>query len=203
MELDGYFEATRPAVEHMFAALQQYDAVTPAPSLAFHADDHGVVRFSAATAGDYMERLSHSLALEFAKATLCGSIAQVAYMALRQYSGNTDVVADCLGFGVVPGSPTARFCVGRRVHGIPLGLLIYAARVQYNHWDEGTPSNPVPRAVFDALMRHYYNDVSFDLAYALDWPSPRPVAHYIVRHELRWLAYETYLVDLKDALSTR
>jgi hypothetical protein len=148
----------------------------------------------------YVDQLSDSLALDFAKATLCGAIAQVAYVAIKQHSQNEVVDAACARLGVTQGSPTAKFCVGRRVHGLPLGLLVYAARVQYNHWEEGTPSRAVPRAVFAALLEHYAEDTAFDMAYVLDWPAPRPVAHYVLRHELRWLSYGEYVNDLRQAI---
>jgi hypothetical protein len=186
VDAKSYFRETEPAVRHMFAALLEYDSVTVPPSLGTYADSSGVIRLNRAQAEQYMRALTESLGLEVAKATLCGSIAQVAYMAINHFSHNAAVDPKCGVFAVTQRSKAAKCCVGRHLHGIPLGLLIYAARVQYNHWDEGMPNNPVPRAVFDALYRHYANDLSFDLAYNLDWPAPRPVAHYVVRHELRW-----------------
>jgi hypothetical protein len=200
VDADKYFAETEPATRHMFAALQEYDSVTPPPSLGAHADPSGVIRLNRSQAEEYMRDLTLSLGLEVAKATLCGSIAQVAYMAINQFSQKVAVDPECAALSVTAGSKAAKFCLGRRVHGIPLGLLVYAARVQYNHWDEGMPSNPVPRAVFDALYRHYANDLSFDLAYVLDWPAPRPVAHYVIRHELRWMAYNDYISDMRQAL---
>lgn len=201
-ELDSYFGDTEPAVRHMFAALQEYDAQTVPPSLGRYADQRGVVTMSRDQGLDYMKELSCSLALDFAKATLCGSIAQVAYVALKQYSRNEDVDSACAALGVLQASSATKFCVGRRIHGIPLGLLVYAARVQYNHWEEGTPTSAVPKAVLEALYRHYSNDLTFDMAYVLDWPSPRPVAHYILRHELRWMSYGSYVNDLRQALES-
>ena len=148
---------------------------------------------------DFMSAKSTSLGLEFARATLCGSIAQVSYVALKQFSTNAEVSSGHR-FGVASGVSAAKFCVGRLVQGIPLGLLIYAARVQYNHWEEGTPKNKVPQAVFHALASHYSDDLMFDMAYDLDWPSPRPVAHYILRNELNWFEYDDYVKDLTQAI---
>ena len=200
MDADRYFAETEPATRHMFAALHEYDSVTVPPSLGAYADPSGVIRMNQAQAKEYMRNLSLSLGFEVAKATLCGSIAQVAYMAINQFSHNVVVDRECAALSVTEGSKAAKFCVGRRVHGIPLGLLVYAARVQYNHWDEGMPSNPVPKAVFDALCRHYVTDLSFDLAYVLDWPAPRPVAHYVIRHELRWMTYDDYISDMRQVV---
>jgi len=200
-ELEAYFVDTEPAVRHLFDALHEYDAQTAPPSLGKYADHRGVVTMSREQALGYMKELSGSLALDFAKATLCGSIAQVAYVALKQYSRNEIVDDASAPLAVAQASGAAKFCVGRRVHGIPLGLLVYAARVQYNHWEEGTPTSAVPKAVLEALYRHYANDLSFDMAYVLDWPAPRPVAHYILRHELRWISYGDYINDMRQALN--
>lgn len=200
MEADAYFAQTEPAVRHMFAALSEYDSQAILPPLAAYTDQSGVVRMNRAEAEQYARLADRSLGLEFARATLCGSVTQVAYMAINQYSRNADIDDDCEALSVKQGSKATRFCIGRPVHGIPLGLLLYAARVQYNHWDEGKPTNPVALAVFSALYQHYANDLSFDLAYVLEWPAPRPVAHYIIRHELRWMSYADYITDMRQAL---
>lgn len=199
-ELEGYFRDTEPAVRHMFEALHEYDAVTVPPVLGKYANRRGVVTMHNDQMVEYMKDLSSSFALDFAKATLCGSIAQVAYIALKQYSENEVIDDACVALAVAQASPAAKFCVGRRVHGIPLGLLIYATRVQYNHWEEGTPKSAVPKAVFNALHQHYANDPTFDMAYVLNWPSPRPVAHHIIRHELSWMSYGDYINDMQQAL---
>ncbi len=78
MDADTYFTETEPAVRHMFDALEEYDALTVPPSLAKYADSSGVVLLNQNDAMEYLQDLSDSHALEFAKATLCGSIAQVA-----------------------------------------------------------------------------------------------------------------------------
>ncbi len=83
--------------------------------------------------------------LEFARATLAGSLLQVIYNCLKQYSPGSDDPALCSKYKTQTGSIAEKLCLGRLVHGIPIGLLIYAGRVQYNHWEEGRPSNPVAR----------------------------------------------------------
>jgi hypothetical protein len=101
---------------------------------------------------------------------------------------------------VKPASKIASFCVGRLVKNIPIGLLIYAGRTQYNHWEEGELVNTVARQVFVDLVASYKNDHDFDLGYVLDYPAPRPVAHYIIRLELGWRAYTEYVNDMNELL---
>jgi hypothetical protein len=50
------------------------------------------------------------------------------------------------------------FCLGREVHGIPSGLLIYAVGIEYSHWDEAALMNPVAVRVLDAPKDHYRTD---------------------------------------------
>ena len=84
---------------------------------------------------------------------------------------------------------------------VPIGLLIYSGRIQYNHWEEGEPGNKVTRNVFRHLLDAYYENPMFDLAYELEYPSTRPVSHYIVRIELNWKTYNHYLEDMRTMLA--
>ena len=188
MTAETYLQETHAAVEGLFGLLSYYDHLTPPPSLAPFVDERGVVALSRAQAESYMRAYGDSLALDFSKAMLAGAILQVAHKALEEFSTNDTVSPSAASLNVSLGSFHARFAVGREVHGIPTGLLVYAWRIQYNHFEEGRPKNPVARAVFDALLAHYYDDMTFDMAYELEWPAPRPVSHYILRHELRWFS---------------
>ncbi len=40
--------------------------------------------------------------------------------------------------------------------------------------------------------------MSFDMAYELDYPGPRPVSHYIVQLELKWRIYDDYINDMRS-----
>jgi hypothetical protein len=198
---EAYLRDTGPAVRGLFDLLSYYDHLTPPPSLAPFVDEQGVIILNRQQADGYMHALADSLALDTAKATLAGSILQVASKGLQEFSTNTAVSPSAHDLGVSPTSPRARFAVGREIHSIPAGLLIYAGRIQYNHYEEGRPKNDLARAVFDALLHHYYDDLTFDMAYELEWPAPRPVSHYIVRHELRWFTVDDYEDDMRTMLA--
>jgi len=200
--VEAYIKDTEIAVQHFFFALQDYAALTVPPSLADHADEikDGGLIFNNDTAKVYFQELVGSHRLDFAKATLCGSILQVAYKAIDQYSENEDIDSECSALHVSPATTAVKFCVGRHINGIPLGLLVYAARIQYNHWDEGTPTNRVAKAVFHKLKFHYLSDCMFDMAYEIDWPEPHPVSHHVLLHELCWMTYEDYFQDMQEVL---
>jgi hypothetical protein len=81
-----------------------------------------------------------------------------------------------------------------------MGLLIFAAREQYTNWEEGTPSDPLARGVFEHLRAGRKSDIWQDLLYELDWPVKRPAPHYIIQKELKWLTYDDFLADMSQAL---
>ncbi len=199
MSTPAYLQATAPAVRHLFDGLNSFEA-DQLPSIAQYIDDSGLVRMSKAEVDQFTQVYADFFALEFARATLAGSILQVAYVGLKRHSTNQAVTQACSSLGVSQASPLARLCVGREVHGIPIGLLIYAGRIQYNHWEDGEPSNPVAQSVMRQLYSAYSSDLTFDMAYDLEYPEPRPVSHYILRLELKWRHYEDYLRDMSPML---
>jgi len=190
---------TEPAVSHLFDGLATYDSNRP-PSILRYVDETGLVKMSKEENQTFLEAHESFFALEFARATLAGSILQVAYLGLKQFSPAGGLDAKCAKFGVAQGTTAQKLCIGREVHGIPIGLLIYAGRIQYNHWEDGQPSGAVAKKVFRELVLAYYDDMNFDMAYELTYPSPRPVSHYIVRLELGWHIYSEYASDMRSML---
>ncbi len=200
MSAIGYLETTEPAVKHFFDGLNEYYAMKP-PSIAQYVDKSGLVRMSKSESESFVQKHEDFFVLEYARAILAGSILQVANTAIKMYSPGGQLTEQCKSLGVSEGSPLAKMCVGREVHNIPIGLLIYAGRIQYNHWEEGEPANNVAKNVFRHLISDYYDDVSFDMAYELDYPQTRPVSHYIVRLELNWKSFDDYSKDMKSILT--
>lgn len=102
----------------------------------------------------------------FALATLCGSVLQVAAKGFEQFSVNT--VAPPEWAGVIKGK-YARYCVGRPVRAVPLGLVVLAGRNQHAHFGE-EPLREPNVTVFDRLAAFQappdepqYRDPAFDL----------------------------------------
>ena len=197
---DSYLQNTEPAIQHMFLALEMYRGMTPRPSLEKYKDNDGVIRLSQDQAKDYLKAEVDSMSLDVAKSTLSGGIVQVAYAGIKQFSTNKDVPQNCQQFDITPSSTKAKFCVGRKVHDLPIGLIIYAARIQYNHWEDGTPSNPTAKGIFRHLLSARRDDMWHDMVYELDWPGTRAVTHYVLELELKWYSYENYVSDLKEMM---
>jgi hypothetical protein len=74
-----------------------------------------------------------------------------------------------LGFAdiIASGSRITRFCIGRRVGNVPIGLIVYAGHNQYNHVND-IRLRETAASVFDRISRgHGFDDVicgpAFDL----------------------------------------
>jgi len=128
-----------------------------------------------------------------------GAILEAAYMAIRLYSRNTAIPASCASF-VRPGQRTVLpFCIGEERHGVPTGLIIYAGRNQYAHWDEES-LKPVSEAVFAGLNDAFYDHPFADLAFDLGNPTIPIYAREILVTALGWTTYERYLAEMKRLL---
>lgn len=199
MSFCEYLKSMEPAVRALFKTLDWYYTLSMPPPLV--TDETGLVLWTEKHSA-WFEKMKEIGNLEYANALLYGGIAQAAYVAIKEYSRNGTVEnEDASNFLITNGAAAVRFCIGRRVHGIPLGLLVYAARIQHNHWEDGTPSNKVVKAVFRNLYEHHYNNPMFDLAYDLDWPIHRPVTHHVLRGEMGWRAYDNYRTDMREMLA--
>lgn len=184
-----YLIETEHAIRHLFAGVEQCEdllrGLVP-PSRAHCAAE---VRRYVEAAEVYFDR-------SFSKAALCGCILQIAFMGLFLYSKNASIPDDCTSLVEPSNNKAIRFCIGRRIHGIPAGLLIYSARNQFNHWDDESFDGPTSR-VFAALSKVHYDDSLFDMAYELNYPVRTLRANHVLLNELRWISYEAYITDMR------
>ena len=148
----------------------------------------------------YLERAGKYFDLKFSEAMFAGAILQVAYIAIRIYSGNTSIPVNCSGF-VRPSQKSAiPFCIGKAQYGIPTGLIVYAARNQYSHWDD-EQAHEVTKNVFDALSVAFNQNVLSDLAFELSNPTINVYANEVLLVVLGWKSYDTYLEEMKSLLT--
>lgn len=197
MSATKFLKETEPAVTHMFAALQHYNSLNPPRREYFK--NNGCVQARKEVI-KFLGRSINAMGLDMAKASLCGAIVEVAYSAIKQFSGNNVRPVMSPPLSISLDDDRAKFNVGRIINGLPMGLLIFAAREQYASWEDGTPSDPVAKGVFEHLRNFRKRDIWQDLLYELDWPVKRPAPHYIIQKELKWHTYEDYLADMSQAL---
>lgn len=133
-----------------------------------------------------------------AKSSLCGALLQIAFMGIRRY-GIEDRV-EVVGLSTLPPG-ASRFAIGRRVRTVPIGLVIYAGRNQFHHYDDDELRAPTPE-VFAVLAANHenmgtvrYTDPAFDLAVR----NPERMAGNIVSL-LGWSTYDAYREDMNQLL---
>ena len=93
-----------------------------------------------------------------------------------------------------------RFCIGKERFRVPTGLIIYASRNQYNHWDDKKP-HKITRAVFGALDHAFQDNPFADLVFDLGNPTINIYANEVLHLALGWHSYEIYLAEMKELLS--
>jgi len=147
----------------------------------------------------YLDLAGKDFDLKFSEATFAGAVLQVAYMGIRLFSRQDSIPAS--GERLVRSNKgtiikaAIPFCIGQERHGIPVGLIIYAARHQYNHWDDEEPHD-VTRNVFRALSTAFYNSMWSDLAFELSNSTINVYASEILLVALGWTTYDRYLAEM-------
>jgi hypothetical protein len=140
------------------------------------------------------------LAESFALDTLCGSVLHVAQKAIEVYSKTTLIPAEWTGLVRIT---TARYCCGRTVRTVPLGLVIYAARNKHAHYNEDS-LHELSKVVFERLATvHDYrkSEVARDPAFDLSNPKIDTCAHNVMTL-IGWMSYEEYAEDLIALIGT-
>lgn len=140
------------------------------------------------------------MAESFALGTLCGAILQIAAKALECFSENKIVPGH---LQAVVGSGRAKYCVGRLVRSVPLGLVVYAARNQHAHFNEEALREPNVE-IFERLatLHEYSGSLSFrDPAFDLQSTRIDSFAANVTAL-IGWRDYETYIGDINAMLGT-
>lgn len=134
---------------------------------------------------------SELLGLKDSQALICGSILQVAFTAISKFSTYD---GECL----VLKKKNIKFGIGRDVNNIPLGLVIYAGRNQYNHWDDEKPHYQT-KELFDLIATRNNKQDYKDPCFNLDLDVIDIYSHNILGL-IGWKTYEDYEKDMIDML---
>ena len=210
MKPSEYIEETSKAVQQIFDGLSFYRRILeedPRPVHVFDANPDDETAWKESLERWYKEmgpEIAKSLEKQreysgysFSQATLAGAILQIASMGISLFSKNSEVPESCRDF-VSPKSKHVKFCIGRIVSRLPIGVIVLAARNQYNHWDDPKPHD-LTVAVFDRIANASgkYTDPTFDLKNR----SPNTYSHNVVSL-LKWTDYDAYLADAKALFGT-
>jgi hypothetical protein len=136
----------------------------------------------------------------FALATLCGSLLQIAAMGIQCFSENEEIpenLPESLYSLLKPKSKITKFCIGRRIRSVPIGLAIYAGRNQFNHMDDDELREPNV-TIFNLLAQNYAGtteqfskDPAFDLKNGILTNFASNITGL-----LKWRDYESYYSDM-------
>lgn len=138
------------------------------------------------------------IAESFALDTLCGSILQVADKALELY-GSNDTIPSGLPATLKPHH--AKFCVGRAIRTVPLGLVVYAARNQHTHFNENALREPSASVFHLLATAHGYGKGQLIVDPAFDLNNEGLVSFASnVTSLIGWRSYEKYSEDMRAML---
>lgn len=209
--VDEYLNRTESAARRLFDGINDYISILPtALGVTFvTSEPYGPKQDAeyAAWKAKNAKRLlaareaeQRYLAESFALDTLCGSVLQVAAKAIEIY-GQSNPIPETFRGIVQP--KLSKFCIGRDVRTVPLGLIIYAARNQHTHFNDGKLREP-SATVFKRLAtehgyggRQQFSDPAFDV------DNPRLVSLASnVTGLIEWRSYESYIGDMRALLET-
>lgn len=210
--IDEYLQKTESASRMLFEAADSYRAIlraAPNPILVASVCDDGA--HEQRVIADWVENNRDAIeearvaqrtfvAESFALGVVCGSILQVAVMAIQLFSRNA-AVPDAFHGLIGVGTKTARFCVGREVRGVPMGLVAYAGRNQYNHLDDNQLRDP-NLTIFNRLALNWRGSRGeiLDPAFDLQNEQLQNYAPNIVSL-LGWEDYGQFQHELSDLLA--
>jgi hypothetical protein len=134
----------------------------------------------------------------FSEALLASLILQAAYTAIRLYSPKRPVPDEWRQY-IKPSQEAACFCIGKPKHKVPTGLIVYAGRNQFAHWDK--QAWPVTQRVFDLLAAAFDNNPHWDLIFELKNMTVSICAGPLLFLALGWKSYDLYLAEMTELLT--
>lgn len=135
----------------------------------------------------------------FALDSLCGALLQVADKAIEIYSVNKTVPAS-VEF-IKP--QYAKFCVGRLVRTVPLGLIIYSARNQHTHFNDKALREPSFSVFKKLATAHGYGNGELLIDPAFDLSNSKLISFASnVTALIGWRSYEAYKNDMNSLLES-
>lgn len=205
---EAYIASTRSAIDALFNGINAYKDVLSSVSMPIFSgssvndgDNHELLTWvvdNTSSIQASLEAQRRFAAEKYALSVLCGSILNVAFCALREFSTQAVIPSDLRELPAI--QKYSSYCVGRRVRGIPIGLIVYAARNAYNHYDDERLRNP-SESVFDKLATWPcancgFKDPLFDSQSTHRW-----ILSSNTIELLEWRCFRGYERDMRHMLS--
>ncbi|MFS0755125.1 hypothetical protein ABC383_10565 [Noviherbaspirillum sp. 1P10PC] len=137
----------------------------------------------------------------FASSLLAGTVLQIAARAIELYSENTTVPNEW-GKIVRRSFPIPKFFIGRTVHTVPVGLVIYSGRDQYLKTYSGRVIEAINQEVF-ARLANFSRRLEFQNFVERSSGFYSMHAEYLASNVLDilcWNSYDQYIEDMQQAL---
>lgn len=200
---EQYFVITEHAVRHLYAGLDSCWSYYKSALNHWDVSKVGqpLTKENKEALQKYLDLAKKYFDLKFSEAMFAGGILQIAFMAIKLYSSNNSIPSSCTNLVKQKHKTAIPFCIGREYYGIPVGLIIYASRNQYSHWDDEEP-HEVTRNVFDALSAAFQNNMLADLAFELSNPAINIYANEVLLTAMKWMSYDIYLHEMKLTLQS-
>ncbi|SFH58614.1 hypothetical protein SAMN05216299_1275 [Nitrosospira sp. Nsp14] len=139
------------------------------------------------------------IAESFALDTLCGAVLQIAVKAVEIYSVNRELPPE---WAQVVNPRLAKFCIGRKVRTVPIGLIIYAARNQHTHFNDEQLREPNATVFARLATSHGYPSRELVADPAFDISNPYLTSYATnVMSLIQWKSYKQYLNDMQSLLA--
>lgn len=202
MNSRAYLTQTEYAVQHYYAGLRSLHGIYERGEAQYDVFQEGTPDTDAdrQRLDQYLKLATEYFSLKLSEGTIAGAIFQVAATGIRMFSINTTIPEDCREIVPSKAERAIPYCIGRRVYGLPIGLIIYAARNQYAHWED--EPFQVTKNIFNQLTLAFSDNMFYDLAFDLGNPTINIYANEILLGALHWDIYEKYLQEMQELLST-
>lgn len=205
--IEEYLKATESATKKLFEGIESYISIwreVETPVFVAEYSTEAEFRERAALWAE-QNRLAIDAKIEaqeryidelFAQSTLCGAVLQIAAMGIKKYSSNSVIPEE---FRELPKIERAKkYCIGRKIKNVPIGLIIFAGRNQYNHLDENSlhePSNAIFRTIATVGPSKFVKKPFLDPCFDITNPTLDNYASNITAL-LGWRAYKSYESDM-------
>jgi hypothetical protein len=207
---DKYANHTESAVRNIFNSIESYVSILkPSSGITFISSELDLVKQQSEYEAWLLKnkaKINKAKAAQkkfveesFALDVMCGALLQVADKAIEVYSINTEIPKN---LKEIINPSLSKYCIGRLVRGVPLGLIIYAGRNQHIHYSDSSLREP-SKSVFKLLANGHgikgfesHEDPAFDLQN----PALSSFAGNITGL-IEWRSYNEYIADMKHMLN--
>jgi hypothetical protein len=214
---EAYIEQTEDAVRRMFEVVFEYrelfkSSLSPVAVLRYSNEedfDQEYAKWRSTPEVEKQFALAQSAKEEldgklFSLHVIAGSILQIAYQAIAMYLDEQELeenYQNLLDGMKKVGTSAKKFFGGRDVRNVPLGLVVFAGRNQYNHLDAGSDLMILNRNIFRALSHYEKEEFNF-VNPAFDLQNDNLLSYSSnILSALDWDSFEQYQRDIKLLLN--